>query len=69
MAEIVAQALQYERANVNKKDAMESETEDEEVKINCAGGFRGVEDSDMNTSDDDESLDGDAQERDENSEK
>lgn len=45
-----------------KRDVMESETEDEEVKINCLGGFRGVEDSDMNTSDDDESIEGEADE-------
>ena len=30
--------------------SLESETEDEEVKLNCIGGFRGEEDSDMNTS-------------------
>ena len=29
----------------------ESETEDEEVAMNCVGGFRGVDDSDMNTTD------------------
>jgi hypothetical protein len=29
--------------------ASESETEDEEVRMNCIGGFRGIEDSDMNT--------------------
>jgi len=37
----------------------ESETEDEEVAMNCVGGFRGVDDSDMNTtdsSDDEEDL-------------
>jgi hypothetical protein len=31
--------------------ASESETEDEEVRINCIGGFCGVDDSDMNTTD------------------
>lgn len=30
--------------------ANESETEDEEVRMNCIGGFRGVDDSDMYTS-------------------
>jgi hypothetical protein len=34
---------------MNNYDASESETEDEEVRINCIAGFRGVEDSDMNT--------------------
>lgn len=29
--------------------ANESETEDEEIRINCIGGFRGVDDSDVNT--------------------
>ena len=29
----------------------ESETEDEEVAMNCVGGFRGADDSDMNTTD------------------
>jgi len=33
---------------------IESETEDEEVKMNCIGGLRGIEDSDMNTSDEDD---------------
>lgn len=27
----------------------ESETEDEEVRINCIGGYRGVDDSDVNS--------------------
>jgi hypothetical protein len=31
--------------------AAESETEDEEVKMNCVGGLRGMEESDMNTTD------------------
>jgi len=30
----------------------ESETEDEEVRMNCAGGIRGVDDSDMNSTTD-----------------
>lgn len=37
----------------------ESETEDEEVAMNCVGGFRGIDDSDMNTtgsSDEEEDL-------------
>jgi hypothetical protein len=42
----------------SNNDAMESETEDEEVKMNCVGGFRGIEDSDMNSTDDDESISG-----------
>lgn len=29
----------------------DSDTEDEEVAMNCIGGFRGVEDSDMETTD------------------
>ena len=29
----------------------ESETEDEEVRMNCSGGFRGIDDSDINTTD------------------
>jgi hypothetical protein len=33
----------------NYYTASESETEDEEVRMNCVGGFRGIEDSDMNT--------------------
>lgn len=57
--------MELETNNDVKKDVMESETEDEEVKMNCVGGFRGVEDSDMNTSDDDdESLDGQDEEED-----
>jgi hypothetical protein len=35
----------------------ESETEDEEVKLSCMGGVRGSHDSDMNTTDDDFSVD------------
>ena len=52
-----------------KKDGMESETEDEEVKMNCAGGYRGIEDSDMNTTDDDDSVleDDDEEEEDDTS--
>jgi hypothetical protein len=42
----------------SNNDAMESETEDEEVKTNCVGGFRGIADSDMNSTDDDESTGG-----------
>lgn len=47
--------------NTNIDPNIESETEDEEVKMNCIGGLRGIEDSDMNTSDedDDESDDDD----------
>lgn len=30
----------------------ESETEDEEVRMNCIGGYRGVGDSDMNSTTD-----------------
>lgn len=30
---------------------VESETEDEEVAMNCVGGFRGIEDSDINSTD------------------
>ena len=43
--------------NTNIDPNIESETEDEEVKMNCIGGLRGIEDSDMNSSDDDESDD------------
>jgi hypothetical protein len=52
------QALIIMNAESSNNDAMESETEDEEVKMNCVGGFRGIEDSDMNSTDDDESIDG-----------
>jgi len=31
--------------------AGEESDEDEEVAMNCIGGFRGIEDSDMNTTD------------------
>ena len=34
--------------------ANESETEDEEVRMNCMGGVRGFDDCDMNSSDDSE---------------
>lgn len=34
-----------------KAVADDSETEDEEVKMNCITGFRGIVDSDMNTTD------------------
>ena len=50
--------------------ASESETEDEEVRMNCVGGFRGIEDSDMNTTensddeDDDDALTDDESSRD-----
>lgn len=48
----------------------ESETEDEEVKMNCIGGFRGIEDSDMCTSDNDDDDDlSDEEEEDEPSER
>lgn len=33
----------------DERPVMDSETEDEEVKLNCVGGFRGILDSDMNT--------------------
>jgi len=46
--------------SVPKKDPhYESETEDEEVKMNTLGGVRGIEDSDMNFSDKDKSDDDD----------
>jgi len=35
------------RRFIDKDD--ESETEDEEVKMNCIGGSRGIQDSDMNS--------------------
>lgn len=37
--------------------ALESETEDEEVKLNCLGGLRSTDDSDMNTLASDEDFD------------
>jgi hypothetical protein len=40
----------YEPKLQNER-ALESETEDEEVKLNCIGGVQGLADSDMNTSD------------------
>ena len=43
--------------NLAKNKSIESETEDEEVKMNCVGGFRGIEDSDMNTSEDSDDED------------
>lgn len=42
------------------------ETEDEEVKVNCIGGFSGIQDSDMSS--DDESSDEDGASGDENPE-
>lgn len=57
--------------NNNNYAASESETEDEEVRMNCVGGFRGIEDSDMNTTensdeegDDDDVLSDDESSRD-----
>jgi hypothetical protein len=35
----------------------ESETEDEEVRMNCIGGLRGIDDSDINSTDASESDD------------
>lgn len=37
-------------------DGFGSETEDEEVKMNTITGCRGIDDSDMNTTDDDDEL-------------
>jgi hypothetical protein len=37
--------------------ASESETEDEELRMNCFGGFRGIEDSDMNTTENSDNED------------
>ena len=45
----------------------ESETEDEEVRMNCVGGFRGIEDSDMNTTENSGNEDDDALTDDESS--
>lgn len=47
--------------------ASESETEDEEVRMNCVGGFRGIEDSDMNTTENSDDEDDDALTDDESS--
>jgi hypothetical protein len=45
------------QVNAADEEGLESETEDEEVKMNCIGGYRGADDSDMNTTDhDDDSL-------------
>jgi hypothetical protein len=44
----------------NNYTASESETEDEEVRMNCVGGFRGIEDSDMNTTENSDNEDDDA---------
>jgi len=46
----------------------ESETEDEEVKMNCFGGVRGIDDSDMNTTEGDLSA-SDAEDDDDPSER
>jgi hypothetical protein len=51
----------------NYTAASESETEDEEVRMNCVGGFRGIEDSDMNTTDNSDDEDDDALTDDESS--
>jgi len=54
------------KTELSKKKSIESETEDEEVKMNCVGGFRGIEDSDMNTSgrsDDEDDLSDDDDDR------
>jgi hypothetical protein len=50
------------QSSLSKNCSLESETEDEEVKMNCVGGLRGVDDSDINTTersdaDDDDSSD------------
>jgi hypothetical protein len=42
----------------SNNDAMESESEDEEVEMNCVEGFQGIEDSGMNSTDDAESIGG-----------
>jgi hypothetical protein len=51
----------------NNYTASESETEDEEVRMNCIGGFRGIEDSDMNTTENSDDEDEDALTDDESS--
>lgn len=51
----------------NNYTASESETEDEEVRMNCVGGFRGIEDSDMNTTENSDDEDEDALTDDESS--
>jgi hypothetical protein len=43
---------------------LESETEDEEVKMNCIGGFRGGNDSDMATTESSDNDDDDDEEED-----
>jgi hypothetical protein len=44
---------------------LESETEDEEVKMNCIGGFRGGNDSDMATTESSDNNDDDDDDDDE----
>ena len=61
--------VRFDAASVMKHDyaASESETEDEEIRMNCVGGFRGIEDSDMNTTDNSDSEDDDVNTDDESS--
>lgn len=48
--------------NNNRDTSLESETEDEEVKMNCIGGSRGFDESDMNTTDASDHEDSDGEE-------
>lgn len=58
-------SVQPPSSEARPNQSMEDETEDEEVKMNCIGGLRGIQDSDMNTTDGDDEDDDDDVEDDE----
>ena len=59
-ASVTTSITQDQYLKSNYATANENETEDEEVCMNCVGGFRGIEDSDMNTTENSDNEDDDA---------
>ena len=64
MEDILEYSTKTELPRFKAQDSLDDETEDEEVKLNCIGGLRGYQDSDL-SSDSEEEEDEEEEEGDE----
>lgn len=54
MEEIPEYSTKKEFPRFKAQDSIDDETEDEEVKLNCIGGLRGYQESDLSSDSDEE---------------
>ena len=59
MDEIPKYSTRKELPRFKAQDSLGDETEDEEVKLNCIGGLRGYQESDLSSDSDEEDEDDD----------